>query len=170
MPKTAKIFFAGVITILVGAVVIGLLLPAQWTAEARVVVNAEPAKIHEFVGDLSKWDQWAITDMDKDPTAEITIDGSTLSWKGDKVGRGWFTILESDPATGIKYEAAIQSPEVNSRGWIKYEKEGEGTLVIWHDEGDLPPLIGGYTGGMMGEELSVHYKRSLEKLKEAAER
>lgn len=174
MKKALKVFLVGFVAIVLIALVIGLLLPAEWNAEASVTMNAEPAEIHSYVGDMNKWSSWSTGNMKtEDPTAEVTVTGTgvgaTMTWTGEKMGRGRIVITESDPATGIKYDAAIESDEINGHGSIMYEKTAEGTVVTWRDAGDLPPVIGGYFSGMVNQALSEHFEKSLGKLKETVE-
>lgn len=175
MKRTLKVFFMGLGGILLAAFVIGLLLPNEWDAEAQATMQAEPSEIHAYVGDFNRWGAWATTSMKaEDPTAEVTVTGSgvgaTMTWQGDKMGRGRIVITESDPLKGIRYEAAIEGEEVNGHGSITYEKTDEGTLVTWKDQGELPPFIGGYFSGMVNQALSEHFGRSLELLKQIVER
>ena len=174
MKRALKVFFFGLGAILLVTLVIGLLLPSEWSADATVTMKAEPAEIHGYVSDFDQWAAWATENMKtEDPSAEVTVTGTgvgaTMTWKGDKMGRGKIVITESDPATGIKYESAIESDEINGRGSISYQKTDEGTVVTWHDEGDLPPVIGGYFAGMVNQALSDHFEKSLGKLKQAVE-
>ena len=174
MKRTIKVFFIGFGLILLVAVLIGLALPNEWSAEARVTIDAEPAVIHPYVSDFEQWQVWATDNMKtEDPTAEVTVTGTgvgaTMTWTGDRMGQGRIVITESDPARGISYDAAIKSDELNGRGWIRYEVTPEGTVVTWHDEGDLPPVIGSYFAGMVNQTLSEHFEKSLTKLKGAVE-
>lgn len=168
MKKAFKVFAIGFVAILLVALVIGLLLPSRWEAGATVDINAEPAIIHEYVSSFENWQKWA-TDAVKteDPTAVVTIseDGRSMSWKGERMGRGRMSITRDEPGKGIWYEAAIESDEVNGSGHITYERVDGITRVTWHDEGKLPPVIGGYFAAMVNQALSDHFAKSLAKLK-----
>lgn len=176
MKKAFKVFLVGFVAIVLVTVVVGALLPSEWEAEASVEINATPAQIHSHVSSFKAWEGWATEAMQReDPTAVVTLSGpdagvgATMAWQGDKMGRGRLTITESDPATGIKYEAAIESDDVNSHGSISFETTKDGTRVTWHDEGDLPPIIGGLLSAQVNQALSEHFEQSLTKLKEALE-
>jgi hypothetical protein len=174
MKSTFKIFLIGLGVILLFTVIVGLLLPGEWRAEARVSISAEPAAIHEHVGDLNRWSGWATTGLkEQDPTAVITVTGegvgASMSWTGDRVGQGRIVITEIDPAGGIRYDAAFKGDEINARGRISYESSPEGTIVTWVEEGALPPVIGGYFGGMVSQSVQEQLQLNLEALKQAVE-
>jgi len=175
--RSLKVFLIGLIGLIVVTVVIGLLLPSRWEAETSTTIKAEPAKIHTLVANFDNWKVWATENMKtQDPDAVVTFSGppsgagATMSWESAKMGRGRLTITKSDPQKGIWYESAIESDEINGEGWVTYERDGENTKVTWHDEGDLPPVIGGYFRGTLNQALEEHFSKSLAKLKEAAEK
>ncbi|MBZ0137551.1 MAG: SRPBCC family protein [Planctomycetes bacterium] len=172
MKKSLKVFLAGVGAILLFALVLGLILPSEWNAEARVTVDAAPARIHSMVGSLANWEKWATSAMTRhDPSAVVTIsaDGGSMSWTGDKLGTGRMTITENDPTTGIKYEGAYNSDDVSVWGGISYEHTQDGTLVVWREAGDLPPIIGPYLAGMTGQATSDSLAGNLGRLKALVE-
>lgn len=176
MKKSLKVFLFGLGAIVIGTVIIGALLPSEWDAEASIEIEASPAEIHPLVSSFKGWEKWSTEAMKReDPEAEVTFSGpesgvgATMQWTGEKMGRGRLTIVESDPLKGIAYEGAIESDEVNAKGWIHYEVTETGTRVTWHDEGDLPPIIGGLLAGGVNQALSEHFQKSLEKLKAAVE-
>lgn len=173
MRKSLKVFFFGLSAILLVTLVLGLILPWQWNAGAQVSVNATPAQIHPLVGSFANWEKWATSAMTKhDPSTVVTIsaDGKSMSWTGEKLGTGRMTITDSDPATGITYEGALESDEVNVRGSISYQPAPEGTLVVWQEVGDLPPIIGAYFAGMAGQAKSDSFAANLQQLKAVVER
>lgn len=117
-------------------VVIGLSMPKEWSVERTTIVNAEPARIHPFVGNLESWPKW-IPWVEKDPAMVITFEGtpgaagSKMVWDSEKMGKGALTLLRSDAATGMEYEMMIEGMIEPARGSLLYTKEEPGTRVTW---------------------------------------
>ncbi|HSP80740.1 MAG TPA: SRPBCC family protein, partial [Myxococcaceae bacterium] len=84
-------------------------------------------------------------------------------------GRGKMTITKSDAAAGVWVDEMIEADEVNAHGSVTWTLEGGGTKVTWVDEGELPPVIGGYFVGMIEEMLGENFQQGLEGLKKQAE-
>ena len=54
--KRLAMGLAGVATL---GVVVGLILPTEFTVKRSIVIDGGPEGIHEYVGELRKWDLWA---------------------------------------------------------------------------------------------------------------
>ena len=57
MAPLAKVF-GGIGAVLVTFMLIGLVLPGTWAAEASIQIEAAPAEVFPFLNDLSRWDTW----------------------------------------------------------------------------------------------------------------
>jgi hypothetical protein len=176
MRKAFKIYVFGLVLILLAGVVTLLVLPDEWQAGGAVEIKAPAERVHPYVNSLKSWQQWALADLEKeDPDAEITFSGpesgagATMSWSSEKMGRGHYTITKSDPDKGVWYEAALGGDEVNSHGRIEYDKTAEGTRVTWHEEGELPGLLGGLQAGPVNDSMTKLHVERLKKLKALAE-
>lgn len=167
--------------IVVGAVVvlfvgIGLFLPRGWKAERSIVIQAPPEKIHPWVDSPAKWKEW----FDFSGMGEFAVSvtgpergvGATYTW-ASPASNGRLVIAESDPATGVRIDEAIESETTNAHAAILYSRvEGGGTRVTWSDAGDpdaLPPVIGGWFSGMIGGSLDVAFEKGLANLKAKVE-
>lgn len=154
------------------AVVVGALLPREWHVEVSVETNAEVAAIHPLVSDAERWDEWMF-DPAHAGKLELEVEGSgvgaTVAWVGDG-SKGEITLIESDPATGVRWDGKIETDTVNNHGRVTYQVlDGGKVKITLTDEGTLPPIIGGYFVPVMNSALSQHFQAALERLATAAE-
>ena len=162
----------GLATLLV--VVIGFLLPATYTVTRTVTINASPDRIHAFVGDLEKWDDWTPW-VQADPTIVVTIGdkatgvGAHQSWTGES-GGGELTFTHSDAGQGIGYDMTSDEGKYSSQGTMGYRNAGGATEVVWAmtgDNGKNP--FNRYFGLMMDPMVGPMFEDGLNRLKLAAE-
>ena len=105
--KVLRTIFSIIIILLVVIVVVGLFLPTSYTVERSIVIDATPAQIHTYVGDLNKWGTWEPW-TEEDPTIVITKGektegvGATQSWVGES-GDGALTFTKDSPGEGIEF-------------------------------------------------------------------
>lgn len=170
-----KLLTALAILILV-FVIVGALLPRDYKVSRSVVVKAEPAKIHPFVGELKRWDEWAPW-KEADPTIVTTFGptttgvGASQSWTGTD-GSGRLTFTKCDPATGIACDMVFLhgDREMPSKTWITYTPVAGGTQVEWGIDGVMDmPVVGGYFAQMSDMMMGGMFEKGLEKLKTRAE-
>jgi len=165
----------GVLAVLVALAVVGALRSRQWRVEQSITINAPAARIHPFLEDLRKWPEWSAWNKALDPKVVWTWAGpdrgvgARWAWNGPVMGKGRLEIVESDPATGLRVDEAIESEQVNAHGRFAYAVEGGATRVTWVDEGVLPPVIGSYFRGMIERLLNDKLARGLQKLKATVE-
>ena len=169
-----------VVLVVLSAVVAGLMLPTEYSIEERVTIQADVAKVHEFVGELTKWKEWAPWEQE-DPSIVTTFGatttgvGASQTWTSDQ-GNGELTFTACDPKTGIAYDMAFIMGETRSPATsaMKYVV-GEGTTeVIWTMEGDvadfMPPVLGGLMNVAMKAQIRSMFQTGLASLKAVAER
>jgi hypothetical protein len=162
--------FVGFIALVV---LVALMLPSQWSAKTSMVINAPPSRIHVFVDDLHRWPEWA-GPVQPDPTLKYEYSGAengvgaVQSWKSS-AGRGFTKILSSDPATGIHFENAYLSDEVNGTGIISYTPDGDKTRVTWKGSGAVMPIIGTMFISSIETGVREFYRHALVELKNLAE-
>lgn len=169
-----KVVAAVVVFILIVAV-IGLFLPTSYSVKRSIVIDAPPEKVHEYVGDLSKWETWSPWE-EEDPTLIVTLGekttgvGASESWVGDS-GDGALTITESSPSGGIKYELLFNGGEYESEGSITYETlPEEKTEVTWAMSGDMGKSVtGGYFALLMDTTVGNVFDKGLSNLKKTVE-
>lgn len=155
--------------------VIGLFLPTSYSVKRSIVIDAPPEKVHEYVGDLSKWETWSPWE-EEDPTLIVTLGektsgvGASESWVGDS-GDGALTITESSPSCGIKYDLLFNGGEYESEGSITYETlPEEKTEVTWAMSGDMGKSVtGGYFALLMDTMVGNVFDKGLSNLKKTVE-
>ena len=170
-----KNFLLSVLLILIIIVVAGLFLPASYTVERSITVNEGPEKVHEYVGDLTKWDEWAPW-KEEDPTIVVTRGdktrgvGASQSWVGES-GDGALTITKDSPEEGIEYDIVFEGGQYVCQGAIVYEGLPDGgTEVTWIMSGDMEtPVIGGYFAILMDSMVGDMFDRGLKSLKSKVE-
>ena len=173
--KILKTLLSIVIVLIVIVVVVGLFLPTSYTVERSIVIDAPPAKIHEYVGDLKKWSDWEPW-REGDPTIVITHGektkgvGASQSWVGDS-GDGALTFTKDSPIEGIEYDLVFDDGTYESQSAVKYSplEDGE-TEVTWIMTGDMgTPVIGGYFVLMMDSMVGKMFDNGLVNLKNTVE-
>jgi hypothetical protein len=169
----------GLAVLVVAIVLVGLMLPTEYSVNESVAIKASPEAIHAYVADLEKWDDWAPW-LEEDPTivttlGEITVGvGASQTWTS-KDGDGELTLTASDPATGIAYDMAFIMGDVRapSTCTMTYEVDGDSTVVGWTMDGDIgdmmPAVMAGYMNIMMESTISEMFKTGLTSLKEKVE-
>jgi hypothetical protein len=157
-------------------ILIGAFLPTHFTAAQTVAVRADRARVHEFVGDLRRWDEWGPW-KDEDPSLVVTRGdlttgiGAHQSWTGDS-GNGELTFTQCSLEQGITYDMLFIDGEqkMPAKSWMSYAPAGAATLVTWGLEGDIDmPIVGGWIVLMMGPSLDDMLEKGLTKLKTVAE-
>jgi hypothetical protein len=160
----------GCVAPLAAVVILGIVLPAEWSAESSVTIATPPERILPYLDDFHRWDEWVRWEEEGGSKAELSISGAprgvgaTLEWRGESMGKGRLTITASD-AAGIRYESAIESDDLNGSGAIALAREGDVTRVTWRDEGKLPPVVGGLFAWLMNARLEDKFASDLATLK-----
>jgi hypothetical protein len=172
MLKVTK-WFAIVLGVLVLAFILtGFLLPSTYAFERSITIQASPQQIHQFVGDLRRWQEWtpwALLEPSIQTTygATTTGVGASQSWTSDS-GGGELTLTRSDPLSGVDYRMSFDGA-FPSDGSIRYEVTPEGTRVIWDMRGEADNFIGRYMGLLMESMVGPNYEAGLSTLKTLAE-
>jgi hypothetical protein len=180
MKKLLLVLGGGAALLLVLFLVVGLILPTDYSVSESVEIDATAAEVHVFVGELRKWPEWAPWE-ENDPTIVTTYGptttgvGASQSWTSETEGAGELTLTKCDPATGIAYDMAFIVGETRSpaRADMSYAASGAGTTVTWSMEGDmsemLPPVLDGYMTLLMPEMIGEMFRQGLDKLKVVVE-
>ena len=166
-----KTLLLAVLVILILIVVVGLFLPTSYTVERSITIDAPPEKVHEYVGDLKKWEEWMPWD-EEDPTIVVTRGektkgvGASQSWVGES-GDGALTITKDSPDEGIEYDLVFEGGKYVCQSAVLYDEMDDGeTKVTWIMNGDMEtPVIGGYFAIMMNSMVGEMFDRGLKNLK-----
>lgn len=167
MAPLAKIF-GGIAAVLVTFMLIGLVLPGTWSAEASVEIEAAPTEVFPYLNDLSRWDTWTnwgdIESELSDPPRSV---GASRSWDDPNFGSGSVTITSSSAPTLVRYEVEVEGG-ASVNGELRIEALGGGGMsrVTWREEGDLGrnPLMG-YVARNMSKSQATQLAEGLEKLR-----
>ncbi|MEM7009371.1 MAG: SRPBCC family protein [Thermodesulfobacteriota bacterium] len=173
--KLLKTIFSVLIVLIVVVVVIGLFLPTNYNIERSITIDAAPAEIHKYVGNLSNWNKWEPW-RQADPSIVITPGektsgiGASQSWTGDS-GDGALTFIKDSQTKGVEYDLVFDGGAYVSKSAITYDplEDGE-TNVTWTMTGDMDaPVIGGYFVLMMDSMVGQMFEKGLENLKSTVE-
>lgn len=154
---------------------LGALLPRRWHVEQSVMINAPPAAVHRWVNDLAHWSDWAQWNQAElaprnDVSSPSAGTGARLVWygRGDERAAGEVRIVRSDPQLGVWFENRTSDGETSSAR-VTYVPRPGVTEVIWSDEGQLPPIVGGLFLDFFQKRLGQHMEAGLGRLKELVE-
>lgn len=173
--KILKTLLSVIVVIIVVVVVIGLFLPTSYTVERSIVIDAPPAQIHKYVGDLNMWDAWEPW-KEGDPSIIVTRGektkgvGASQSWIGDS-GDGALTFTKDSADEGIEYDLVFDDGTYVCQSAMIYDplEDGE-TKVTWTMAGDMgTPVIGGYFVLMMDSMVGKMFDKGLANLKNTVE-
>ena len=159
----------------VGLAIWASTLPAGYDITRSVVIDADPALVREYAGDLARWDEWTPW-KEIDPTIEVTLGektrgvGAHQSWTGES-GSGELTIIDDDPASGIQYALAFDEGSFTSHGELGWAPVDGGTRVTWRMWGEAPGLVARLFFHFLSMEDRVgrDFDRGLEKLRQVVE-
>ncbi len=174
--KVLKVVSLSVLAVAALFVVGGLFLRRDWHVERTTVIEAPPEAIYARVGYLKRWQEWAMGDLETDPSVVNTYSGpdhgvgATWSWQGSKRGNGTLTVVRADPKTGVATEEKGPDGQGGGHGVIAFSPEASGTRVTWTDQGMLPAVFGGYSRRMLEEVLGEYFQGALKRLKTATEK
>jgi uncharacterized protein YndB with AHSA1/START domain len=132
------------IVVLLAAVVIGVgvALPAAYKVERTIVIDAPPERIYPLVATPRRWPQWCIWTR-RDPAMAIEYFGAESGagagwrWSSRTEGRGEMTLVEADPAFGMRYRLSFPDFEATSTGDFLLQPVGAGTRITWTNVGDV---------------------------------
>lgn len=155
--------------------VIGYFLPTNFKVSRTATISSSAAHIHEYVGDLNKWQSWTPW-KGEDPEIEITIGerttgiGASQSWT-DQHGGGSLTFTSWSPENGIEYDLFFDGGKYKSKSAIQYDTSSQTrTRVHWTLNGDMGmPIIGGYFALFMKYSIGKMFQDGLNQLKTIVE-
>jgi len=173
--KTFKIVGIVVAAILGLVVIVGLMLPSAWHVEQSIVIDSPNGTVLPFVLDLKHWQDWTVWTEKQDPSMRREFSGpaigagSTMSWKGDKMGVGKLIVTNANQ-DGIAYDLFFDNSTHATKGNIKIVPEGAKTNVTWTDEGDFGlNIFGRFIIPMIKKNVGHDFEQGLANLKTKVE-
>jgi hypothetical protein len=171
MSLGAKIFGA-LSGVLILFLVLGLLLPGTWEAEAEAVLPAPPHLLFPFVNRMDRWVLWnAMPESGTEPQGPEEGVGAGLRWDDPVYGKGSLEILTSDKDTLVEYRVLVEGGSLRVDGAFAMRPEGGGTRVHWVERGDFGwnPLMG-YAARGLAESQGEALRSSLLRLRSLVEK
>ncbi|MEQ9620309.1 MAG: SRPBCC family protein [Deltaproteobacteria bacterium] len=173
--KIVKVLIAAIVVLIVAIAAVGLLLPSSYQVERSIVIDAAPEEVHEYVGNLKKWDDWGPW-KEEDPSMVVSLGektsgvGASQSWVGDS-GTGALTITESSPSEGIRYDLLFDGGTYECTSSMTYDRLQDGrTEVTWEMSGDMGRSVtGGYFAVLMDSMVGNMFDKGLSNLKREVE-
>ncbi|MCK9684354.1 SRPBCC family protein [Scleromatobacter humisilvae] len=167
---------AGLVAVVLLAVVAGFLLPDTYRVERSAVVNAPPERIYPLVAAPKRWPEWSMWNR-RDPAMAMTFfgpesgAGAGWSWDSKTEGKGRMTFLTADPARGFTYQLYFPDYDSTSTGDIRFEPQGDATKITWTNAGSVGrnPLMH-YMARFMDRMVGPDFEAGLANLKTLAER
>jgi uncharacterized protein YndB with AHSA1/START domain len=128
---------AAVIVIIAIVLVLAAMRPADYRVERSRSIVAPAAVLFDQVNDHKKfatWNPWQKMDSTSKTVYSGTDSGvgAIASWKGEKVGEGSATIIESEPGELVRQRMEWKAPmEGVSTVDFTFKADGEKTTVTW---------------------------------------
>ena len=152
--------------ILIAMLLLGVLLPATWEAEASALLNASPSAAFSYLDSPSGWRSWTMwPDSGVELRGPERGAGSGFAWDDRGLGSGVFTIVEVRRPDVVRYRVEVGGGSMFTDGSLELVPEGTGTRIRWHETGDLGrnPLMG-YWALSMDRAQSGELVKGLERL------
>lgn len=152
--------------VLIGLLLIGFLLPAEWSASVERTVDAAPTDVLALIDAPEGWRTWTTWPDSTRRSGPERGAGATMSWEDRELGRGRFRIEEAS-GTEVRYSVSVEGvgSSLSTRGSITLSAAGGTTRLRWQEEGDLGnnPLMG-WWGLTMERAQSRELEKSLDQL------
>ncbi len=147
------------------ALVVPVVLPAQFFMSRSIEINAPIATVFTKLTDLNEYVKWNPF-PEGDPTNQADVSGlgvgSSLVWKGDKTGEGKMTItnIESEKKISVKMEFYKPMSGEGTVQWIVNAKSDSQTELVWTFEQNLT-YFSRYFGLVMDSMMGKHFEKGL---------
>jgi len=148
--------------------VVGMILPNQYTASTTYEFKHPKASVHGIIGDLNTWKEWGPW-MADDPEMKIELVGENgvgakQIWTSRQAGNGSLTFTAWDPESGIKYDLAFEGyPPASAE--FKYEDIDGGVKVYWTMNGSMEvPVVGGYFAMFFKNMISSSFQQGMQNI------
>jgi hypothetical protein len=150
MKLGAKIF--GMLSgLLLLYLLLGLLLPGRWEAEAEAVIQASPEELFPLLNNLEAWARWSpMPESGQETFGSVSGVGAGLRWDDPQYGVGEVRIISSQANAEVGYEVEVEGGALKIQGLLTLEGEERGTRISWRESGDFGwnPLMGFAARGM----------------------
>jgi hypothetical protein len=159
--------FGALSGVLILFLLLGLLLPGTWEAEADTFLPAPPPTVFPFVNRMDQWVDWnPMPESGSEFLGPAEGVGAGLHWDDPQYGEGRVQILTSEADQRVEYEVSVEGGSLRIHGAFSLSPEEGGTRVHWTERGDFGwnPLMG-YAARGMSASQGVAMRSSLETLR-----
>ncbi|MDX1567218.1 MAG: SRPBCC family protein [Longimicrobiales bacterium] len=136
--------FGGIALLLLTVIGIGLLLPGEWSVEARAVVSVPPDSVYGELSRVRSWPQWMPwPESGAEFDGPASGPGASFRWDDEVYGSGSFTIQDAVPGEHVTYRVSVEEDAVVVQGRMELRPVDGGTEIRWTEEGDAGwnPLV-----------------------------
>lgn len=170
--KKLLVGLAGLVIVLV---LVGFLLPQEYTVRRTIIIEAPPEQIYANVVDLRAWQQWGVW-FKRDPQMQINYDGPDRAvgmrstWLSETQGNGEMEITALEHNRKMEYDLFFPEMDMGSTGRFTFEPMESGTKVTWTDEGDVGNNpVNRYFVLMIDDMIGPDFEMGLQNLKTVVE-
>ena len=163
------IILGGVAVVMIVLLVLGFVLPTEWSASAEARIEVGPDVLLEYVDSPEGWRRWtAWPDSGLVRSGPDRGRGARIAWSDRELGSGSFTIAEVGNGPRVEYAVEVEGAAntvLTTTGTISFESDAGATRVRWTESGDLGrnPLMG-YWAMAMERAQSTEMTKSLDRL------
>ena len=164
-------YLVGIVVVLLA---VGFLLPATYSAQRSVTINALADRVFPLVANHREWKRWSVWNQ-RDPNMEMTYSGpemaagSKWSWKSKSEGNGGMEFSAVEPNKRVGYILTMEDM-TPATGDLKFTPDGTGTKVSWDINGNagMNPVFRWF-GVFMDKMIGPDFEAGLKNLKKLAE-
>ncbi len=163
-----------IVALIVLFLIVGVILPAEYSVERSITIEAPVETVFDQVNDLEKnrnWSPWE----ENDPTAEFEYGpvvvgvGAYYDWRGDEVGTGRMTITGVEPNRRVDTDLAF-GDHTTANASFSFDETARGVEATWRVSGDYGNnLLARYFGLIVKGVIEENFERGLANLKRVAE-
>lgn len=162
-------------TAILGFLLTGLILPAEFKVERSLMIEASVDKIYPHIANLRNWEHWGVW-FKRDPNMVIEYQGDdgqlgmSSTWSSSSEGTGRITVINLESNKRMIYSLSFPDMGMTSTGELLLTSSELGTLVTWMDYGrvGINP-IHRYFAFFMDDIVGKDFETGLENLKMISE-
>ena len=177
MPRYLRIVWLLLGLASMATLVVLFLLPATWSVDRSIVIEAPPDAVWPHLIDLARWAEWSpwqegayegLVFEFSDDTRGV---GAEQRWDSEETGDGALRITAADPPRRLDFVLTMQEGAIVARETLLLEPlPGGRTEATWSDRGELGhTLLGRLSLPVIEESMGRDLARGLANLKAVAE-
>lgn len=158
--------FGGIALLLLTFIGVGILLPGEWTVEARTVVGVAPDSVYSVITRVRSWPEWMPwPESGARFTGPPSGPGASFRWEDEVYGNGSFTIEDAAPGRSVEYRVSVEDDAVVVDGRMELQAVEGGTEIRWREEGDAGwnPLVA-FAALTREDDQATQLQQTLERL------